>query len=201
MSTTPTRPPAAPLEAEVPVQDGLRPGAAVTAPRVFWPAAGIVLTFVALAVLLPERLDSVLSTLNDTVIGDLGWFYVLLVSACIAFSLWIAFSPMGNVVLGKDDEEPEFGLKSWFAMLFAAGMGIGLVFWGVAEPLNHFASPPPGTADGEDCRGPRGHGHDVPALGSPRVGHLRGRRAGGGLRRAPQGPPGVHPLGPGAALR
>ena len=149
MSTTPTRPPAAPLEAEVPVQDGLRPGAAVTAPRVFWPAAGIVLTFVALAVLLPERLDSVLGTLNDTVIGDLGWFYVLLVSSCIAFSLWIAFSPMGNVVLGKDDEEPEFGLKSWFAMLFAAGMGIGLVFWGVAEPLNHFASPPPGTADGE----------------------------------------------------
>ena len=131
------------------MQNGLRPEAKITAPRVFWPAAAIILLFVALAVALPERLGDTLSTLNDTVIGDLGWFYVLLVSSFIAFSVWVALSPMGRVVLGKDDEEPEFGLKSWFAMLFAAGMGIGLVFWGVAEPLNHFASPPPGTADGE----------------------------------------------------
>lgn len=133
----------------MPVQAGLRPDSAITAPRVFWPAAAIISVFVVLAVVLPERLGDTLSTLNDTVIGDLGWFYVLLVSAFIAFSLWVAYSPLGRVVLGKDDEEPEFGLKSWFAMLFAAGMGIGLVFWGVAEPLNHFASPPPGTADGE----------------------------------------------------
>ncbi len=149
MSSSPDSPPTPPLEADVPVQDGLRPDSAITAPRVFWPAAAIILVFVGLAVAMPERLGNTLSTLNDTVIGDLGWFYVLLVSSFIAFSLWVALSPMGRVVLGKDDEEPEFGLKSWFAMLFAAGMGIGLVFWGVAEPLNHFASPPPGTADGE----------------------------------------------------
>lgn len=149
MSSSPDNPPTPPLEADVPVQDGLRPDSAITAPRVFWPAAAIILVFVGLAVLLPERLGDTLGTLNDTVIGDLGWFYVLLVSSFIAFSVWVALSPMGRVVLGKDDEEPEFGLKSWFAMLFAAGMGIGLVFWGVAEPLNHFASPPPGTADGE----------------------------------------------------
>ncbi|GAA1436509.1 BCCT family transporter [Mycobacterium cookii] len=149
MSSSPDSPPTPPLEADVPVQDGLRPGSAITAPRVFWPAATIILVFVGLAVALPERLGNTLSTLSNTVIGDLGWFYVLLVSSFIAFSLWVALSPMGRVVLGKDDEEPEFGLKSWFAMLFAAGMGIGLVFWGVAEPLNHFASPPPGTADGE----------------------------------------------------
>ncbi len=149
VSSSPDSPPTPPLEADVPVQDGLRPDSAITAPRVFWPAAAIILVFVGLAVAMPERLGNTLSTLNDTVIGDLGWFYVLLVSSFIAFSLWVALSPMGRVVLGKDDEEPEFGLKSWFAMLFAAGMGIGLVFWGVAEPLNHFASPPPGTADGE----------------------------------------------------
>ncbi|GAA2102188.1 BCCT family transporter [Nocardioides furvisabuli] len=149
VSSSPDSPPTPPLEADVPVQDGLRPGSAITAPRVFWPAATIILVFVGLAVALPERLGNTLSTLSNTVIGDLGWFYVLLVSSFIAFSLWVALSPMGRVVLGKDDEEPEFGLKSWFAMLFAAGMGIGLVFWGVAEPLNHFASPPPGTADGE----------------------------------------------------
>ncbi len=149
MSTSLATPPTTPREADDPVQSGLRPAAAVTAPRVFWPAAGVVLLVVGLAIFLPERLGDTLSSLNGTVIGDLGWFYVLLVTSCIAFALWVAFSPMGNVVLGKDDEEPEFGLKSWFAMLFAAGMGIGLVFWGVAEPLNHFASPPPGTRDGE----------------------------------------------------
>ncbi|GAA1912247.1 BCCT family transporter [Nocardioides hwasunensis] len=131
------------------MQLGLRPDSAITAPRVFWPAAGILLVFVALAVALPKRLGDTLDSLNGTIIGDLGWFYVLLVSACIGFSLWIAFSPMGNVVLGKDDEDADFGLKTWFSMLFAAGMGIGLVFWGVAEPLNHYASPPPGTADGD----------------------------------------------------
>ena len=147
MSSHSENPPAPPREADVPVQDGLRPDSAITAPRVFWPAAGILLVFVGLAVLAPETLGDTLGKINDTVIGDLGWFYVLLVSAFIAFSLWLAISPMGNVVLGKDDEDPEFGLGSWFAMLFAAGMGIGLVFWGVAEPLNHFATPPPGTAD------------------------------------------------------
>jgi choline/glycine/proline betaine transport protein len=149
VSTSANRSPSPPREADAPVQVGLRPDSTITAPRVFWPAAGIVVAFVALAVVLPERLGDILGILNDTVIADLGWYYVLLVSSCIAFSLWVAFSSLGNVVLGKDDEEPEFGLKSWFAMLFAAGMGIGLVFWGVAEPLNHFASPPPGTADGE----------------------------------------------------
>ena len=70
------------------------------------------------------------------------------VTCFVFFSLWIALSPMGSIVLAKnDDEEAEFGLFSWFAMLFAAGMGIGLVYWGVAEPLSHYSSPPPGTAD------------------------------------------------------
>ena len=187
MSSSPDSPPTPPLEADVPVQNGLRPDSAITAPRVFWPAAAIILVFVGLAVAMPERLGNTLSTLNDTVIGDLGWFYVLLVSSFIAFSLWVALSPMGKVVLGKDDEEPEFGLKSWFAMLFAAGMGIGLVFWGVAEPLNHFASPPPGTADGEPAAARAAHGHHVPPLGPARLGHLRGRRPRDRLRRAPQG--------------
>lgn len=142
-------PPPKPPEASTPVQDGLRPGARIRAPRVFWPAAGILLVFVGLAVVAPEWLGETIDSVQSTVITDLGWYYVLLVSIFIFFGLFVAFAPVGNVVLGKDDEDPEFGLKSWFAMLFAAGMGIGLVFWGVAEPLNHFASPPPGTADDE----------------------------------------------------
>ena len=119
------------------------------APRVFLPAAGLLVVFVALAAIFPDRMSDALSTANTTVVQDLGWFYVAVVTGFVAFSLWVALSPMGDIVLGKDDEEPEFGLGSWFAMLFAAGMGIGLVYWGVAEPLFHFNSPPPGSAAGD----------------------------------------------------
>ena len=124
----------------------------VTAPRVFWPAVGILGTFLVLAIAMPTRLGDVLTAANGTVVGDLGWYYVLLVTSFVVFSVWIALSPMGDIVLGRQSEEPEFGLKSWFAMLFAAGMGIGLVFWGVAEPLNHFAAPPPGTPEDAGSR-------------------------------------------------
>nr|WP_179519357.1 BCCT family transporter [Nocardioides perillae] len=121
----------------------------IRAPRVFVPAAVLLVAFVAVALAMPGRLGEALTAANTTVVTDLGWYYVLLVTGFVAFAAYVALSPLGNVTLGKDDEEPEFGLKSWFAMLFAAGMGIGLVFWGVAEPLNHFTSPPPGTPAGE----------------------------------------------------
>ncbi|GHJ58442.1 choline transporter [Nocardioides sp. OK12] len=117
----------------------------MAAPRVFIPAAVILVLFSATAAIFPDRMGDWLASANTNVVIDLGWWYVLVVTSFVAFSLWMALSPMGSIVLGKDDEDPEFGLKSWFAMLFAAGMGIGLVFWGVAEPLNHLATPPPGT--------------------------------------------------------
>jgi choline/glycine/proline betaine transport protein len=127
-----------------------RSGKLISAPNVFIPAAVLLLVFVALGATMPERLGELIGAANTSVVTDLGWWYVLIVTGFVAFSVWIALSPMGNIRLGKDLEEPEFGLKSWFAMLFAAGMGIGLVFWGVAEPLNHFAAPPPGSG-GEDA--------------------------------------------------
>ncbi len=116
------------------------------APRVFVPAAVLLIAFAGVAVAAPDWLAETLSDANTTVVTDLGWWYVLLVTSFVAFSLWVAFSRMGDVVLGKDGAAPEFSIRSWFAMLFAAGMGIGLVFWGVAEPLNHLATPPPGVA-------------------------------------------------------
>ncbi len=119
----------------------------ITAPRVFWPALIVIGGFVILALAAPEWTGELFTTLSNTVVKDLGWYYILIVSGFIAFSLWAAIGPTGRVVLGQDDEKPEFGLVAWFSMLFAAGMGIGLVFWGVAEPLSHFASPPPGTGD------------------------------------------------------
>ena len=116
----------------------------------FWPAIGVLGVFIAVALIWPTWLGEVLQRANETVVADLGWYYVLVVTGFVGFAIWLALSPMGGIVLGRNQEgEPEFGLKSWFAMLFAAGMGIGLVFWGVAEPLTHFASPPPGTGASE----------------------------------------------------
>lgn len=113
------------------------------APRVFWPAAAVIGVFVLAAVLLPAQTADAMNAVQGLVLAGFGWYYVLLIAAFVGFSLFVAFSRYGSLKLGPDDEEPEFGLRSWFAMLFSAGMGIGLVFWGVAEPLNHFASPRP----------------------------------------------------------
>ncbi len=74
-----------------------------------------------------------------------GWLFVLTASGFVVFVLWLALGKFGSIPLGRDDEEPEFRTISWIAMMFSAGMGIGLMFFGVAEPLTHFVTPPPGT--------------------------------------------------------
>ena len=112
------------------------------------PSAVIVLGFVGLAAVAPRWLSDLLKEANTSVVNGLGWYYSLIVAGFVGFALLVAFGPYGNITLGPDDEPPSYSLVSWFAMLFAAGMGIGLVFWGVAEPLNHYASPPPGTPAG-----------------------------------------------------
>ena len=67
-----------------------------------------------------------------------GWFVMLSASLLLILCIWLAVSPYGKIKLGKDDDEPEFSTVSWLTMLFAAGMGVGLLFWGAAEPLSHF---------------------------------------------------------------
>jgi choline/glycine/proline betaine transport protein len=123
-----------------------RVGKLIPAPRVFIPAAGLLVLFVTVTALFPAQVGGWIGAANTTVVQDLAWWYIAIVAGFVFFSIWIAASHMGNIVLGKDGDAPTFSLGSWFAMLFAAGMGIGLVFWGVAEPLNHFAAPPPGMA-------------------------------------------------------
>ncbi|BBY43706.1 choline transporter [Mycolicibacterium celeriflavum] len=90
-----------------------------------------------------------LATASDSaltwVMNNTGWLFVLTASGFVVFILWLAVGRYGAIPLGRDDEEPEFNGVSWVAMMFSAGMGIGLMFFGVAEPLSHFASPPPGT--------------------------------------------------------
>jgi choline/carnitine/betaine transport len=80
-----------------------------------------------------------------------GWLFVLTSSAFVVFVIWLALGKFGNIPLGRDDEEPEFKTISWVAMMFSAGMGIGLMFYGVSEPITHFVTPPPGTAGGAEA--------------------------------------------------
>ena len=86
---------------------------------------------------------------KEWVIAKGGWLFVLLASLFVIFVLWIAASRYGKIPLGRDDEKPEFRTSSWIAMMFSAGMGIGLMFWGVAEPLTHYVSETPVVPDPE----------------------------------------------------
>ncbi len=94
---------------------------------------------------LPDTAEALFASIQSKIIGYFNWYYVLIATAFVGFSLWLGFGKFGDIKLGKDDDDPEFSLGSWFALLFAAGMGIGLVFYGVSEPLSHFASPKPGV--------------------------------------------------------
>jgi len=118
---------------------------AVPAPRVFYPALGIIGFVVVIAIAFPVRTGSVLALLQGWVVAGLGPYYVVIVAAFVVFAIWMGLSRFGDIKLGTDDDEPEFGLMSWFSMLFAAGMGIGLVFWGASEPLTFFVNPKPGV--------------------------------------------------------
>ncbi|GEP38367.1 choline transporter [Nocardioides psychrotolerans] len=92
--------------------------------------------------------DSLATTSGDTLgwtMANTGWLFVLTSSAFVVFVIWLAMSRFGNITLGRDGEEPEFRTVSWVAMMFSAGMGIGLMFYGVSEPITHFVTPPPGT--------------------------------------------------------
>jgi glycine betaine transporter len=109
-------------------------------------SAGLILAIVLWGVLAPASLGAVFDTMLNVITRDFGWFYLWVVLGLVVMTALLAFSRYGDLKLGSEDEEPEFSIGSWFAMLFAAGMGIGLVFWGVAEPISHYGKPPPGIA-------------------------------------------------------
>lgn len=98
----------------------------------------ITIVIVALGFIIPEAFGVATNNIFKFLVDKFGWFYLLSMFTFVVFSLGIAFSKYGKIKLGPDDSKPEYSTKSWFAMLFAAGMGIGLVFWGVAEPLQHY---------------------------------------------------------------
>ena len=109
-------------------------------------SAGLILVIVLWGVLNPDSLGQVFDTLLAVITRDFGWLYLWVVLGLVVLAMVLAFSRYGDLKLGGEDDEPEFSIGSWFAMLFAAGMGIGLVFWGVAEPISHYGTPPPGIA-------------------------------------------------------
>lgn len=110
--------------------------------NVFWITLVIVLAAVIFGASAPKTFEEVTGNIQAFLTSAFGWYYLILVTIIVIFCIFLIFSPVGMIRLGKQDEKPEFSKISWFAMLFSAGMGIGLVFWGAAEPLSHFLTPP-----------------------------------------------------------
>ncbi|SFE17374.1 BCCT family transporter [Paracidovorax konjaci] len=109
-------------------------------------SAGVIALIVLWGLASPATLGTFFGTLLASITRNFGWLYLWVVLGLVGLALFLALSRYGDLKLGDEDEEPEFSTATWFAMLFAAGMGIGLVFWGVAEPVSHYGLPPPGVA-------------------------------------------------------
>ncbi len=114
---------------------------------VFWVTVAISAAFVLWGLISIDSFTSVLAAVVGFITTNLGWVYMLITTFFLVFVIYLAFSRYGKIKLGAPDDEPEFGNFAWFAMLFQAGMGIGLVFWGVAEPVWHYGDPPLGLAE------------------------------------------------------
>src|SRR5690606_29397743 len=111
-------------------------------PITFFGSALVALGLILFAIVVPDRAAQLFQAANDWIVAEIGWFYMLAVGIFVVFLIGLALSPLGNVKLGPDDSEPEYSYGTWVAMLFSAGMGIGIVFYGVAEPITHFSIPP-----------------------------------------------------------
>lgn len=113
-------------------------------PPVFFISAGLILLFAIMGAVFAAPAAVIFSRVQAFIVADFGWFYVAAVTGFLVFVVYLMFSAHGDVKLGPDESEPDYSYISWFAMLFSAGMGIGLVFFGVAEPIQHYAAPPIG---------------------------------------------------------
>ncbi|WP_156290474.1 glycine betaine uptake BCCT transporter [Oceanobacillus salinisoli] len=117
--------------------------------NVFYISVIIVVLFIIWGIIPAEtlpngNLNQVTSVIQGFLVDHFGWFYLMSATAFLIFCIYLIFSRYGTMKLGRPEDKPEFSYLTWFAMLFSAGMGIGLVFWGAAEPLSHFYTPPYG---------------------------------------------------------
>ncbi|HBG37732.1 MAG TPA: choline transporter, partial [Clostridiaceae bacterium] len=110
----------------------------------------LIITFiiVAWAIFAQTNFTNTANYLLNSLTNNFGWAYLLSMSIFVVFAIVLAFSKYGDIKLGPDDSKPDYSTSSWFAMLFGAGMGVGLVFWGVAEPISHYIAPPTGIQPG-----------------------------------------------------
>lgn len=146
--TSPQKPPS---DTPVPEEGATAAQSPATDRIVFGVTAVLTLAFVVWGAVATDNLESVSSTLLGGLMHNGGWAFVLAATGFVVFALWLAMSRYGKIPLGKEGEEPEFRTVSWIAMMFSAGMGIGLMFYGVSEPLAHFTTPPPGTDPADDA--------------------------------------------------
>ena len=120
-----------------------RPGA------VFWVSIGLIFAFVLWAALSPESLGGSMTSAMNWAAESIGWSYLVVTLGCILLLIYLAISRFGIIRLGNDDDRPEFSTWAWLAMILSAVMGIGLISYGVAEPISHFLTPPHGLAEPE----------------------------------------------------
>ncbi len=111
---------------------------------VFYSAALFTLLLVGFAITAPRTAQNLFESIQAWILGNASWFYILVVAIILLSVAFLAISRYGDIKLGPDHSEPDYRNFTWFAMLFSAGMGIGLMFFGVAEPVMHFMSPPVG---------------------------------------------------------
>lgn len=136
---------------------GLVPGISVEEQRnrfgvdklVFGVTAVLIVAFIIWGIAAPDTVGEVAGNALNWGMYNFGWLFNIIMSGCVVLMLVIAFSRFGTIKLGKDDEEPEYSFFSWIAMMFAAGIGVGIFFFGPSEPLNHYITPPPLTVDAE----------------------------------------------------
>ena len=114
---------------------------------VFWASVGLLAVFVVWASVGPDNLSTVMTAASNWVTASVGWTYLIVPLVCLAFLLVLACSRYGAIRLGQPDDRPEFSTWAWLAMILSAVMGIGLISYGVAEPISHFATPPHGLAE------------------------------------------------------
>ncbi|OWA34120.1 choline transporter [Saccharibacillus sp. O16] len=120
------------------------------ATSVFYIAAAILAVLVLIGVIAPDRLESMTAYVQALLTDTFGWYYLIAVTAFVAVCIYLLVSPLGRIKLGKQDDVPDYSLPTWIAMLFSAGVGIGLVFYGAYEPLNHYAVSAPTGDTGTD---------------------------------------------------
>ncbi|WP_096439357.1 glycine betaine uptake BCCT transporter [Alteribacter populi] len=117
---------------------------------IFKISVAIAVVFVLIGVLIPEQLGVAMEYAQSFTLETFGWFYQLVATFFLVFAIYMIFSKYGKIKLGKAEDKPEYSRPTWFAMLFSAGMGIGLLFYGVSEPISHFSAPPMGSGGSEE---------------------------------------------------